>query len=212
MPVPSAEALLSGRSAPHSRSLPPPATCTGQAAGPVPAGRRDLSGCLGFLWPERQIGSRPEACAWPALGRPRPGPRPPSSQDLAETRPSWDPWESLPDAIRMHLLRRPLGRDFGKCPLCPSASPRLALSSQQRRRPQPHLRPQGPFPSDLTRLSPVPRSDPNLDFPVAPSPRERASFQGLGTSHGPAAASGPQPPSLNHSSASPQLGDAGLPL
>lgn len=178
----------------------------------MPAGRTDLSGCLGFLQPERQIGSRLEACAWPALGRPRPGPQLPGSQVLAGMRPSWDPWESLPDAIRMHLLRRPLGRDLGKCPLCPSASPRLALSSQQRRRPHTHLQPRGPFSSDLTRSSPVPRSDPNLDFPVAPSPGERTSFQGLGTSHGPAAASGPPPPSLDHSSARPQGGDAGIPL
>lgn len=45
----------------------------------------------------------------PALGRPQPGPLLPNSPDLAGTSASLvDPWGSLPRAVQMHLLGRPL--------------------------------------------------------------------------------------------------------
>lgn len=60
-------------------------TCMGQTTGPVPAGQRDLLGCLGFFLPEGWIGSRLEACTQPALERPWPGLLPLNSPDLAGT-------------------------------------------------------------------------------------------------------------------------------
>lgn len=43
--------------------------CMGQATGPVPAGRRDLLGCLGFLLSEGSIGLRLEACTQPTASQ-----------------------------------------------------------------------------------------------------------------------------------------------
>lgn len=84
--------------------LPPltlPATCMGQATGPVPAGRRDLSRCLGFCLSEGQTGSRLETCSQPTLGRPQPGPLLPDSSDLART--STSPLGPLGKPPRCHL-------------------------------------------------------------------------------------------------------------
>lgn len=83
----------------------------GQATGPVPAGHRDLSRRLGLCLPEGQTSLRLETGSQPTLRRPQPNPLLPDSADLAGTcvcsPPAGNPWKSLPDAIWMHLLRRP---------------------------------------------------------------------------------------------------------
>lgn len=186
--------MLSGRSVPPSCSLPPPATCTGQPQAQCQPGAETSQDVWDSSCPKDRL-----AQGW----KPAPG-LPWGDHDLAHGFPAHETWLGrVPPGTPGKASQMPFGcicleglwaetLANAHCAPVPARAWHRVHSNDVR--PGPHLRPPGPFSSDFTRSSPVPRSDPNLDFPVAPIPRKRTSFQGLAASHGAATASGPQSP------------------